>query len=461
MAPLHRSSKARLDLALLVAVASFAAVATGGVGCSDDTDLSALFVEAGAATAPPSPADAGPTITVTSFAPARTTAPPAKASATWAAYRLDEGDWHALTPVSEGTYTFPIANARWTLALVCASPDDELTTVYLHHRTNATAAVDVTLDDACTPIAPAAELTFTGSLVNIPTTTQWLDFGYARDSRGVAIAVSGTTGTYEVVGIEPGTWDLAFGVRDEAFLPITRFVLRRAEVVTADEMLNVDVAGPGSFVPGTAEMKLHALVAHDTVTPRVFYAAGGPFGIDVGPQDVPDLEPDVTLSYSTVPAASQLASDRYRGELTAEQDRRTGSRTITFDFHTAADLDMTFLPDPPVPSVTIVGTAPYVRFETKFPVLADAERHEVLATAGKNRRSQLAWRATYDAIHVGSASELDDVMPDLSALPGWKSAWGIPADLTTSVLVTAYEKPRPVSDGTMQRTQAKGLSITP
>jgi hypothetical protein len=263
-----------------------------------------------------------------------------------------------------------------------------------------------------------------------------------------------------VVGIEPGTWDLAFGVRDDPFRPITRFVMRRGEMVKSDESIDVDLTGPGSFVPGTSALKLRALIAGDTVTPRIFYAAGGPFGIDVGPQQVPDLEPDVTLAYSTVPAASQLPGDRYRGELTAEQDRRTGSRTVTFEIHDAVDLEMTFLPDPPVPSVTILGVAP-VRFETKFPVLPDAERHEVLVIAAQNRRTQLSWLASYDAIHVGTATELDDVMPDLSALPGWKKAWSLPVEVTTTVLVTAFEKRQKVGDGTMQRTTAKGLSITP
>ena len=36
--------------------------------------------------------------------------------------------------------------ARWTIALVCASSDDLLTTVFVHHRTNATPSVEFTLE---------------------------------------------------------------------------------------------------------------------------------------------------------------------------------------------------------------------------------------------------------------------------------------------------------------------------
>jgi hypothetical protein len=384
-----------------------------------------------------------------------------RASATWAAYRLDDDEWRSLAPASVGTYSFPLAVARWTLALVCASPDDALVTVLLDHRTNATPDVAITLDEYCTPAPPPAAYAFTGTLTNIPTTTQWFDFGYARTSRGEAIPVSGATGTYEIVGIEPGTWDLSFGVRDEPFTALTRFVLKRGAVVTSDATIDVDFGGPGSFAPGSKSLGLHALVKGDTVTPVVFYGAGGPLGIDVGPQDVPDGQPDVSLAYSTVPPGAQLAADRYRGELMAEQDRRTGSRRITFDLHDAIDLDLTFLPDPPVPAVAVVATSPYVRLETKIALIADAERYEVMALAAKNRRSQLGWRSTYDANHVGTAPELADVTPDLSALPGWNAAWGLPVGVGTSVFATAHERAKPIGDGTMQRIASKGLEITP
>jgi hypothetical protein len=448
-------------VALGLVSGSLVALGVGGAGCSYDTDLSATLAADAAGVEADAPPDAGPLLTVTSFAPALTAALPVKTSATWAAYRLDEDDWHAVVPSAPGTYSFPMAVARWTIALVCASDDGALSTVYVHHRTNATPSVDVTLDSSCTTPPPAAELAFTGTLTNLPATTQWLDFGYARDSRGEAIPVSGTTGTYEVVGIEPGTWDLAFGVRDEPFKAITRFVMRRGEVVSRDEKIDIDVTGPGSFALGARSLQLHGLVRGDTVTPSIFYAAGGPLGIDLGPQQVPDGMPDVSLVYSTVPAASQLAGDRYRGELGAVHDRRTGGRTIMFDIHEAIDLEMTFLPEPPEPTVTVLGVAPHARFETRFPVVAGAARHEVNALAMLNRRTQHAFHSTYDAIYVASAMELVDTTPDLSSLPGWKPEWGLPSAVPISVLATAYEEPAALGDGTMQRTTSKGVTVTP
>lgn len=169
----------------------------------------------------------------------------------------------------------------------------------------------------------------------------------------------------------------------------------------------------------------------------------------------------MSLVYSTVPAASQLAGDRYRGELGAIQDRRTGGRTIVFDIHEAIDLDMTFLPVAPVPTVTVLGVAPHARFETRLPVVAGAARHEVEILAMPNRRTRHAFRSTYDAMHVAPATELVDTTPDLSSLPGWKPAWDLPSAVPTSVLATAYERPRALGDGTMQRTTSTGLTVTP
>jgi hypothetical protein len=447
---------------------SFAAATLVGAGCDRDTDLSATLAleggrgeggEGGRESEAAAAVDAGAAITVTTLAPALTNAPAAKASATWAAYRLDDGDWRALAPASAGTYTLS-SRARWTIALVCASDDDSLSTVYVHHRTNATPDVTVTLDDGCTPAPPPAQYAFTGTLSHVPPTTGWLDFGYARDSRGDAIPVTGTTGTYEIVGIEPGTWDLSFGIRDDSFHALTRFVMRRGHAVASDEVVDVDVIGPGSFVPGTKALGMHGLIKGDSITPSIFYAAGGPFGIDLGPQDVPN-GPDVSLSYATVPDAQAVASDRYHGALTAEQDRRTGTRSVAFDIHQAVDLDLTFLAEPPDPTVKVLSTSPQVLFETRFPVLHDAEHHEVIAQASSNRRSPHTIRSTYDVSYVGSSTEIVDTTPDLSAVPGWRPAWALVSGVNATVFAAGYEKPQALGDGTMQRSASKGVTLTP
>ena len=328
---------AATGLVSLGAVVSLGAAAA----CSHDTDL-----HAGADAAPEDApgTDAGHGITVRSVAPRLTAAVAAPVSATWAAFQRDDGPWEPLAPEGEGTYAFAVPSARWAIALVCASEDDALTTVSIHHRTATTHELEITLEEQCTPAPPAAGLALTGTLSNLPPTTQWLDFGYARDSRGSVLPVLAGKASYEEVGLAPGTWDLGFGIRDDSFGALTRVFFVRATALSSDRTLDVDAAGPSSFVPGQQQLVLRGLDPSDSVTPRILYAAGGPQGIDVGPQDVPVDQQDVTLAYATVPSGAQVATDRYHGVLGAERDHREARRTIDFSIHHAIDLDLTLPP---------------------------------------------------------------------------------------------------------------------
>jgi hypothetical protein len=444
--------------AAAVGIVASLGLAMVAAGCSHDTDASALFDEAGAADG--APIDNSPKITVTTLAPIVTSAPAVKASGQWAAYSLDDGEWQTVLPSAEGTYRFPVPAAKWAFAVACASNDDALSTVFVHRRTKATLAADVTLEDFCVPPAPPPQYAIAGNLLHVPTTTTWLDFGYARDWRGDALPSNGNTVPYEEVGIASGTWDFMFGIRDDSAGKPTRFIMRRGETISADRMLDVDVTGPGSFAPTTRPFVMHGIVAGDTVEPQIVFATGGPYGIQLGPDDVPADKADVSLVYITIPDAMQIASDRYRGTLTAEQDRRYGGRGITFDFHQAMDLDVTFLPEARDPVVKVASKDP-IRFETTFPVLANAVRHEVRALAMINRRTQHAWQASYDAASLAGAAQVVDTMPDLTHLAGWKPDWNLPPGQFATVLATAFETSRTFGDGTMQRTAGKAIELDP
>lgn len=452
---------ARTGVPASAACAALACVLGALGACSEDTDLG-LQADSGAGEggvldAPSS----GTGMTVTTLAPTLTAAPAAKASATWAAYRLDDGEWRVLAPTAVGTYTFAAPVARWAIALVCASGDDALTTVFIHRRTAATRSLEVALEAQCTPEPPPAEFTLVGTISNLPATTQWLDFGYALDTRGGVLPVAAGKASYEMVGVAPGTWDLGFGIRDDSFGALTRMFLLRETTVSADRTLDIDATGPASFAPASKRLVLRGLESKDTITPQIFYAAGGPHGIDVGPQDVPVDMPDVTLAYATVPEAMQVAGDRYHGVITAERDRREAVRTIELSVHRAVDIDVSLLAVAAVPRVVVLGTTPQVRLETRFPVLANAARHEVHVLAEVNRRTRHVWHATFDAAVVAGTSEVVDTMPDLSALPGWRSEWALPIGLPAAVTATGHEAPQTLGDGTLERATGNTTELTP
>lgn len=460
------SRSARPVVLVVVVLASFAA-AFGGAACAEDRESGLLPPDGGA--------DAAAGITILTHVPVpgagsgsgasgamMGAVTGAKASATWAAFSTDDGPWQVLAPIDVGTYALGLPAARWAVAIVCANDDDAKTAVLVYRRTLATRSLDVALAEQCTPFVDGDELTLTGNITNAPATTEWLDFGYARDSRGVAIPVP-TSGSspYELVGIEAGRWDLSFAVRDQPFRAPSRIVIRRDEALTADRAMDIDVMGPASFVPGSNRFALHAIGVGDSVQPMIFYGAGGPLGIDLGPQDVPADQTDVALAYSTVPEASQRPTDRYHGDIRVQHDRRTDERTIVFDLHAALDLDLTLLPPIEAPRVTAIGGSPLVRLETRSGTVPNASAYEIRAVSSLNRRTEHVWRTTYDSAAVAAASELVDVMPDLSALPGFKSTWSLPRGTGATVFVTALEAPQPLGDGTLQRTTAKAASIVP
>jgi hypothetical protein len=414
--------------------------------------------DASSSGAPPPP-DA-PSATIATYAPSATNANGPRANATWAAYAGADDVFHALAPTAAGTYLVPLA-PRWSVVLVCASDDAQSSSVLVYRRTDATTALDVTLASWCTPPVPPDDGAIRGTLSNLPASTTWLDFGYARDWRGTALPVTGTSASYEIVNVAQGAWDLAFGVRDDSAGPYTRMILRRGEVLDADKQIDVDLSGPGSFVPGTKALAVHGLVDGESTRFAVFYAMGnGAYGIDVAPQDIP-AGPDVTTAVSTIPPELQQPGDRYRGSLVVSHgsDRPSDSRTIEFEVHDAIDLDVTLPASLPPPDVRVVDVARYLRTTTSAPLAPGAVTYEIVATAQEARRELHEWRTSYDLAAAGSG--IADTTPDLGAIPGWNDAWAIGKSAAAKVDLTASEAKVVLGDGTLVRSTMASAIVTP
>src|SRR5689334_8667864 len=70
-----------------------------------------------------------PVITVTTVAPSSSLAPGRKATATWAAYRKEDGSWAKLAdpaPAAPNAYTFQTRADRWAVVFACAAADSSL-----------------------------------------------------------------------------------------------------------------------------------------------------------------------------------------------------------------------------------------------------------------------------------------------------------------------------------------------
>ena len=447
----------------------------GGIGAGVLLGLAACSDDAGPAAPPPAPAieagvdagvvlerDAAADVEAATAIVVRTSVPPSSlspggpANATWAAVRDGSGPWATLAASAPGTYSFGVHGARWAVAFACA--DDKNALVTIHERPVATASLDVALEEQCGS-APSPSYVLHGTFTHVPLASGWLDFAYALDARGAVIVTSGESAPYEIVNVVEGTWDIAFGLRDQAGTPLTKIAMLRGRALTGDALLDVDLE-TSAFVPGSKKLTLGGLSPEETVAAQIAYTttAGGE-GIDVGPQDVPNA-PLVEVAYSTIPAAAQQASDRYRAAIVASGPDALATRGVRGTFHEAIDLSVELPAAMPEPSTTVAATAPWLRLSTIFSTRPGADVYEVLASARITQKSRRAWRMTLEA-SPANATALAIVMPDLSNVPGFDPAWAIPPELERRVTATVTEKSSPLGDGSSARFAASTVVVVP
>jgi hypothetical protein len=386
-------------------------------------------------------------VTIKALAPPSNIAPGGPMSPVWAAWQVDDGAWQRLMPKDVGLFTLPSAGSRWAVAFACEDIDRQSSTIAIYRHPASVTAIEITLPEPCS-LPPIDLFQITGTLVNVPQATSWLEFGYALDSRGSALPVDGTRASYEVVNVATGTWDLAFGVRDTAGAPLTRAAILRARPMKQDLTLDVDLAA--AFAPAERGLKVHGVGGRDTVDVQMLYTTGGTTGLAVGPQDIPSTSPEVFALYSTIPDTAQVEGDRYRLAITSSSPRDEGTvRSVDATFHAAMDLDLT-LPDAIAPPrVTVLPGNGGVQYDTAFSRGAGIESFVVDVVATITHRSYRRVVTSIDA-SIAAPSEMT---PDWSGIDGFRPEWALP-DAETVVTVTNVEPSAQLGDGTMQRSSA-------
>ena len=278
-----------------------------------------------------------------------------------------------------------------------------------------------------------------------------------------SLTLTGTDAPYTYFSLAEGTWDFAYGLRDAYNTPLTRMLFRRNEIMGAtDRVLDVDMSAAASFVPGSKNITVRGLAAGETlVGSTVFTTHGLPLGMPLGPNNLPQAMPDNTFAYSTIAAAAAIATDAYQGEYRSSVPGGATDRSVAFTFKTAADVDVAFLPNVAGLTATASATTPYVRLETKANAVTNADLYQIFATASAAKTTRQSWSISYDAPALAPATALDDVMPDLSAIAGWKNAWALPVGIEASVSVSIVEKATVISDGTGVRSTSASTKLTP
>ncbi|MBX3203409.1 MAG: hypothetical protein KF764_00010 [Labilithrix sp.] len=446
----------------LLGVSALVALAPA-LACSDEpgVDAPAALDDGGPAEAAAPEPDGGAgveaRIVVRTSTPASSVSPGGPAPATWAAYRKDSGAWDTLPATAAATYSFTTTSSRWAVALACA--DDRTSIVAVYERPASVASLDVVLEEQC-GAPPGDAYVLDGTLAHVPASTEWLDFGYALGARGAVIIPAGDSAPYEIVNVVGGTWNLAFGLREQAGTPLTKIALVRRRALAADTTLDLDLDAVG-LVPGTKKLTVSGLdPADETLAAPVAYTMGDDReGIDVGQQDVPTAA-TTELSYATVPAAAQEAPDRYRAAIVASGQRGSTSRGVLAVFHEAVDLTFALPAPMAAPVVSVAAATPYLRVATKLPTREAAATYEVLASVRLSQRFRRAWSVSVDA-SLAPGGELEVTLPDLAAVPGFDVSWALPPDRERAVTATTRDKPTSLGDGASERFSAHTTTLEP
>ena len=427
--------RARLAATVVGAAAPLALACVGGpdVGAGLDVD--------GGPGSPDQGAPSGPSVTVRTSTPASSLGPSAPASATWAAYRREDGTWAPLAETQPGsaTYAVPATTPRWAAAFACA--DDQSSLVVVREgAVGSTGSPDVELDRFCARALPD-NVTLSGTISHLPQGTSWLDFGYPLESRGAVLPSAGNVASYEEVNLAAGVWDLAFGLRPSPGEAFSRVAIVRAETLAADATLDLDFGGPNVVAPGTGRISLDGFdPTHESIFAPVYFAtSGAERGLDLGPQDIPLATP-LVLAYATLPASFVLPGrDRYRAELSARANDDSAARGLIVEFGAPLDLQLTLPPPLPPPAVTLAATAPHPRVAARVSRRDDADDYVLDAVEQVSNRSSRAWRVRMTDPDPGADVALE--MPDLSAVPGFDPTWSLPAGQGRVVTITVNGRP--------------------
>lgn len=377
------------------------------------------------------------------------------ATPTWAVRLSDDRKtWETLAPKGAdggsspiGEYELVTEGDAFRVAFACA--DDRRSLVSVFARTTEISDLDVELAPQC-GIQDTETTDLTGTFTGLGADTGWLDFGYAFDRRGAVFPTNGGSGDYELVNLVAGTWDLAFGVRDDFGRAFTKLLLVRDQVLPqGSATFDADLgAGPSAFVPGTKKLTLAGTNDEPTHVSVLYTLTGATNGLELGPAD------DATraVDYPAVPPALQRPADRYR--VTAVAEKAGSQRGGSAVFHDAADLAIELPPAIDAPTASVADA--YV--VTKMKPRAGAEVYAATVFTKVTNQSSREWRVSTSASLV-TASDVELSPPDLRSVRGFKSEWLTPLDLSRTVTAAVHEKQIRIGDGHLDRFAQSSITM--
>ena len=316
--------------------------------------------------------------------------------------------WSAITG-NAGTYLFSIASARGGIAYVTQNSGITTTHVFYGSQTEL-AAQGLALCGSSTGAVGSAS----GVVINAGTATT-VDIGLGT---ATAFAHPPATTTFTLNAVPPGPLDLVAAALDGATLPNPiRMLLRRN--FTGSSAGALDFAGAESFVPvlgstltigsGLSQTVALTYFLHSSNAALAAYYNAGTTGI--------------AAPLFGLPAAQQQAGDlHYASAQAFGAGGGTSTRTAGVLFASVASKSLSFGSVGSTPTVTSVAGIAVQRM-----AIPTQGEYSKLWQADYDQSSNLGRTATVQMTvgYLGTAATANLDLPDLSAVPGWASSYGL------------------------------------
>lgn len=305
--------------------------------------------------------------------------------------------------------------------------------------------------------------TVNGSVANVSAQqTADITLGVAPASANAA------TPTFQLTNVPDGSLDL---IASRSTFDLTTFatvvdkiIIRRGLNQPNNSTLPVlDFNAAEAFAPAEANITVGNLGGDQAILGTTFFTSGasgaGLFsgsGVGTGP-----------FKYFGVPTARQVAGDLHFAFAAGFPANGTGDdfRLAGLFFKNPTDRTVTLGAALPAQTVSVAGTAPYVRLRAQGSVTAAYNKFVTVTFKQATAARDVTLEAT--AAYLANATTYDLTIPDFSGVAGWDNNWGLKQGAATNWLVLGagftgigVDTPDPVEGATIQSASTSG-TITP
>jgi hypothetical protein len=323
------------------------------------------------------------------------------------------GAWHPLSPLPAfQMWTLDVTGSRYGLAYGCSNAAGDNVTITV---VQATVAETTRVTGACGGLSTAPVGMITGTVGGLT------DPQAARvDIAGLGQQVAATAPTYSLP-VPMGTWDL-FARRMTASPMFDRVLRRNSVTVGANTTVNLDFATEG-FAPEMRTVTFQGVSATETQGLLVIFRntlGGSSFGLGSFPSG----------SYLAIPAA-QLRGGDYHSIVAAANDPGGTGRRVRRTYTAAMNFTAVMPPMITPPVIAIGSTTPYLRPRASIPSGLDSDRYDLGYTQSDTAPARTrSWALQLTRGWIAAAAASDYTLPDLAAVGGFQSWWGLATGVT-------------------------------